>query len=123
MAGKKRYAFGPDPLIVADERTNAETHLVTARIEALVDPQARRDFWGLIRSLASEGTTILLTTHYLDEAEQLADRIAILHAGRVIAEGTLAELTQLFPPARTEYVEKKPTLEEIFLALTTRESS
>ncbi|MEV1069615.1 ABC transporter ATP-binding protein [Streptomyces sp. NPDC050263] len=53
----------------------------------------------------------------LDEAEQLADRIAILHQGRIIVNGTLAELKQLFPPAKVEYVEKQPTLEEIFLAV------
>lgn len=66
---------------------------------------------------------MLLTTQYLDEAEHLADRIAILHEGRVLVEGTLAELKRLLPPATVEYVEKQPTLEEIFLALTTRESS
>jgi len=56
------------------------------------DPQARRDFWGLIRSLASEGTTILLTTHYLDEAEQLADRVGVIAAGRLLALDTPANL-------------------------------
>ena len=61
---------------------------------------------------------MLLTTQYLDEAEQLADRIAILHQGRIIANGTLAELKQLFPPAQVEYVEKQPSLEDIFLAIT-----
>ena len=60
---------------------------------------------------------MLLTTQYLDEAEQLADRIAILRQGRIIVNGTLAELKQLFPPATVEYVEKQPTLEEIFLAI------
>ena len=54
---------------------------------------------------------------FLDEAEQLADRIAILHQGRIIASGTLAELKQLFPPAKVEYIEKQPTLEDIFLAI------
>jgi ABC-2 type transport system ATP-binding protein len=53
----------------------------------------------------------------LDEAEQLADRIAILHDGRIIANGTLAELRDLFPPAKVEYIEKQPSLEEIFLAI------
>ncbi len=60
---------------------------------------------------------MLLTTQYLDEAEQLADRIAILHEGRIIAEGTLDDLKRRFPPARVEYVEKQPSLEEIFLAI------
>jgi len=52
------------------------------------DPQARRDFWGLIRALAAEGTTILLTTHYLDEAENLADRVGVIAAGRLLAVDT-----------------------------------
>jgi ABC-2 type transport system ATP-binding protein len=56
------------------------------------DPRARRDFWGLIASLAHAGTTILLTTHYLDEAEQLADRVGVIAAGRMLALDTPAEL-------------------------------
>ena len=67
--------------------------------------------------------TILLTTQYLEEAEQLADRIAILHGGTIIANGTLAELKGLLPPAKVEYVEKQPSLEEIFLAVTGRGSA
>ena len=82
-----------------------------------LDPQARLEVWDAVRSLAASGTTVLLTTQYLDEAEHLADRIAILHGGRIIAEGTLAELRALFPPTTVEYVEKQPTLEEIFLAI------
>jgi ABC-2 type transport system ATP-binding protein len=82
-----------------------------------LDPEARIDVWQVIKELATQGTTVLLTTQYLDEAEQLADRIAILHQGRIIANGTLAELKQLLPPAKVEYVEKQPTLEDIFLAL------
>ena len=70
-----------------------------------------------VKELAGQGTTVLLTTQYLDEAEQLADRIAILHEGRIIANGTLAELKQLLPPAKVEYVEKQPTLEDVFLAI------
>ncbi|HEU5278076.1 MAG TPA: ABC transporter ATP-binding protein [Gaiellaceae bacterium] len=57
------------------------------------DPAARRAAWEMIRSLRSLGKTILLTTHYLDEAEQLADRLAVLREGRIIREGTPAELT------------------------------
>jgi len=56
------------------------------------DPAARRRFWDLIRALAAEGTTILLTTHYLEEAEALADRLAVLCDGRIVAEGTPATL-------------------------------
>ena len=82
-----------------------------------LDPEARIDVWKVVAELAKSGTTVLLTTQYLDEAEQLADRIAILHQGRIIANGTLAELKALLPPATVEYVEKQPTLEEIFLAL------
>jgi ABC-2 type transport system ATP-binding protein len=57
------------------------------------DPGARRTAWETIRNLRSLGTTILLTTHYLDEAEQLADRVAVLREGRIVREGSPAELT------------------------------
>ena len=97
--------IGDPPVIFLDEPTTG------------LDPQARAEVWGCVRELARQGTTVLLTTQYLDEAEQLADRIAILHEGRIIADGTLAELKQLLPPAQVEYVEKQPTLEEIFLAI------
>jgi len=82
-----------------------------------LDPQARLEVWQTVRELASRGTTVLLTTQYLDEAEQLADQIAILHQGRIIVNGTLAELKQLLPPAKVEYIEKQPSLEEVFLAI------
>lgn len=82
-----------------------------------LDPEARIEVWRVIEELAEQGTTVLLTTQYLDEAEQLADRIAVLHEGRIIANGTLAELKRLLPPATVEYVEKQPSLEDIFLAL------
>jgi ABC-2 type transport system ATP-binding protein len=82
-----------------------------------LDPEARIEVWKIVKELADGGTTVLLTTQYLEEAEQLADRIAILHEGRIIASGTLSELKKLFPPAKVEYVEKQLTLEEIFLAI------
>ena len=82
-----------------------------------LDPQARIEVWQAVRELAANGTTVLLTTQYLEEAEQLADTIAILHQGRIIVNGTLAELKQLLPPATVEYVEKQPTLEDVFLAI------
>jgi ABC-2 type transport system ATP-binding protein len=97
--------IGNPPVIFLDEPTTG------------LDPQARIEVWNSVKELAGHGTTVLLTTQYLDEAEQLADRIAILHEGRIIANGTLAELKQLLPPAKVEYVEKQPTLEDVFLAI------
>jgi ABC-2 type transport system ATP-binding protein len=97
--------IGNPPVLFLDEPTTG------------LDPQARIEVWKTVRELAGRGTTVLLTTQHLEEAEQLADRIAILHGGQIIADGTLAELKQLFPPATVEYVEKQPTLEDIFLAI------
>jgi len=97
--------IGNPPVVFLDEPTTG------------LDPQARLDVWDDVRNLARQGTTVLLTTQYLDEAEQLADRIAILHEGRIITNGTLAELKQLLPPAEVTYVEKQPTLEDVFLTL------
>ena len=97
--------IGNPPVIFLDEPTTG------------LDPQARIEVWQAVKELAGHGTTVLLTTQYLDEAEQLADRIAILHQGRIIVNGTLAELKQLLPPAKVEYVEKQPTLEDIFFAI------
>ena len=82
-----------------------------------LDPEGRIDVWQVVQELAEQGTTVLLTTQHLEEAEQLADRIAILHQGHIIANGSLAELKRLLPPATVEYVEKQPSLEDIFLAL------
>ena len=88
-----------------------------------LDPEARQDVWAVVRELADHGTTVLLTTQYLEEAEHLADRIAILHEGRIIANGTLDELKRLLPPTKVEYIEKQPSLEEIFLALVGKDES
>lgn len=82
-----------------------------------LDPEGRLEVWKTVKTLADGGTTILLTTQYLEEAEQLANRIAILHGGKIIANGTLEELKKLFPPAEVEYIEKQPSLEDIFLAI------
>lgn len=96
---------GNSPLIFLDEPSTG------------LDPEARIEVWKIVKELAGNGTTVFLTTQYLEEAEQLADRIAILHKGRIIVSGTLAELKKQFPPAKVEYIEKQPTLEEIFLAI------
>jgi ABC-2 type transport system ATP-binding protein len=97
--------IGNPPVIFLDEPT------------AGLDPEARIEVWQAVKELAEGGTTALLTTQYLDEAEQLADRIAILHQGRIIVNGTLAELKQLLPPAKVEYVEKQPSLEDVFFSV------
>ena len=82
-----------------------------------LDPEGRIEVWRVIQNLAESGTTVFLTTQYLDEAEKLADRIAILHEGAIIVSGTLEDLRKLLPPTKVEYVERQPTLEEIFLAI------
>jgi ABC-2 type transport system ATP-binding protein len=117
------------------------------------DPRARRQAWETIRSLRSLGKTILLTTHYLDEAERLADRVAVLSRGQIVASGTPAELTGRVPQTEIRYREngrevvletdeptrvlhelteralaqnreldglvvRRPSLEEVYLALT-----
>ncbi|MBN9607437.1 MAG: ABC transporter ATP-binding protein [Actinomycetales bacterium] len=83
-----------------------------------LDPEARQEVWSAVRELAAGGTTVLLTTQYLEEAEQLADRIAILHRGRILVDDTLPALKKLLPRAQVEYVEKQPSLEDVFFALT-----
>jgi ABC-2 type transport system ATP-binding protein len=97
--------IGDPPVIFLDEPTTG------------LDPEARIEVWETVKGLAGRGTTVLLTTQHLEEAEQLADRIAILHQGRIIVNGTLAELKQLLPPAEVEYVEKQPSLEDVFFAV------
>ncbi|MFI2714301.1 ABC transporter ATP-binding protein [Micromonospora sp. NPDC018662] len=97
--------IGDPPVIFLDEPTTG------------LDPEGRIEVWRAVKELAAGGTTVLLTTQYLDEAEQLADRIAVLHEGRIIVDGTLAELRQLLPPTTVEYVEKQPTLEDVFLSV------
>ncbi|MET8833164.1 ATP-binding cassette domain-containing protein [Micromonospora sp. NPDC004540] len=97
--------IGNPPVIFLDEPTTG------------LDPEARIEVWKEIQSLAGKGTTVLLTTQYLEEAEKLADRIAILHQGTIIVSGTLADLRQLLPPVQAELVERQPTLEEIFLSI------
>lgn len=97
--------IGDPPVVFLDEPTTG------------LDPQARIEVWQAVAELARGGTTVLLTTQYLEEAEKLADRIAILHEGRIVVDGTLEELRRILPAATVEYVEKQPTLEDVFLAL------
>ncbi|WNG92881.1 ABC transporter ATP-binding protein [Mycobacterium sp. ITM-2016-00318] len=78
------------------------------------DPEARRQFWGLIKMLAADGTTILLTTHYLEEAAALADRVAVMAEGRVVAVDSPARLTAHVNSAATvRWVEGDEVHEEV----------
>ncbi|GLY18247.1 ATP-binding cassette domain-containing protein [Kineosporia rhizophila] len=77
-----------------------------------LDPRSRRAVWQIVQELVGSGTTIFLTTQYLEEADQLADRIAVLDHGRFVAEGSPAELKQQVPGAQN--------LDDVFLALTGR---
>jgi len=88
-----------------------------------LDPEGRLEVWKTIKELADDGVTILLTTQHLEEAEYLADRIAILHEGIIIAGGTLEELKKLFPPIKIEYIERQPSLEDIFLTIIGKKES
>ncbi|MGV9309057.1 ABC transporter ATP-binding protein [Nonomuraea sp. NPDC003727] len=80
-----------------------------------LDPQARRDLWSSVRALAQAGTTVLLTTQYLEEADALADDVVILREGRVIAQGTPEDLKKLVGEPRMEL--RAPTLEDVYLHL------
>lgn len=85
-----------------------------------LDPQARRHLWGVVRRIRSEGKTIVLTTHYMEEAEELCDRVAIMDAGKIVANAPPQELIQQllakgFSKAR---VERLASLEDVFLDLT-----
>lgn len=82
--------IGEPPIIFLDEPTTG------------LDPQARNAMWATIKSLSSEGTTVLLTTQYLEEADQLADQVAILNHGKIVAKGTPTELKRLLPHGQVE---------------------
>ena len=87
---------------------------------AALDPQARRNLWDLLEGINDEGRTIVLTTHYMDEAEVLCDRVAIMDHGRLLRLDSPAALVEaLDAPVRT--VESRGTLEDVFLTLTGRE--
>ncbi|WP_151523916.1 ABC transporter ATP-binding protein [Serinicoccus kebangsaanensis] len=78
-----------------------------------LDPRARRDLWQQVRELVSDGTTVLLTTQYLEEADQLADTVAVLHGGRLVAHDT---------PAGLKTAHDAGSLDDVFLALTDPEA-
>ena len=88
-----------------------------------LDPQARRNLWDLIRNVRNEGATVVITTHYMDEAEQLCDRVAVMEAGKIIALDTPdALIDQLVASGFERKKEvKKANLEDVFLSLTGHE--
>ena len=85
-----------------------------------LDPQARRHLWGVIRRIRSEGKTIVLTTHYMDEAEELCDRVAIMDRGKIIALDSPKTLiaSLIANGFRKDRVERLANLEDVFLSLT-----
>jgi ABC-2 type transport system ATP-binding protein len=85
-----------------------------------LDPQARRQLWDLINVFKREGRTVVLTTHYMDEAEQLCDQVAIMDHGHVIALGTPNELMASIPMPPREPRLHAATLEDVFVSLTGR---
>ncbi|HEY8386967.1 MAG TPA: ABC transporter ATP-binding protein, partial [Parasegetibacter sp.] len=87
-----------------------------------LDPQARRNLWDLIRDIRSKGTTVILTTHYMDEAEALCDRVAIIESGRIIALNSPDKLIDELVASGFERPKqvKKASLEDVFIHLTGR---
>ncbi|MGW6025066.1 ABC transporter ATP-binding protein [Streptomyces sp. NPDC055214] len=82
-----------------------------------LDPRSRHEMWEVVRDLTAQGTTVFLTTQYLEEADQLADQVAVLHEGEIVAEGSPASLKSLVPGHR---LEARLTTQEAYLRLTDR---
>jgi len=88
-----------------------------------LDPQARRNLWELIKEIRDNGTTVIITTHYMDEAEVLCDRVAIVDSGKIIAIATPDQLIDDLVAKGFERVKevKKASLEDVFIQLTGHE--
>jgi lipooligosaccharide transport system ATP-binding protein len=96
-------------LLIARALVNSPELVVLDEPTTGLDPQARRAVWSLLEDLRSEGVTLIVTTHYMEEAERICDRLVIMDGGRIVAEGSPAELLERFGEA---------TLEEVFLHIT-----
>ena len=83
-----------------------------------LDPQSRRQLWDILGRFRAEGGTVMLTTHYMDEAEALCDRVAVVDRGRIIAHGTPTELIESLGAPKV--VTTRGTLEDVFMTLTGR---
>lgn len=85
-----------------------------------LDPEARNDMWHTIKQLSEGGTTIFLTTQYLEEADELADRVAILHGGTIVANDRPDNLKKQLPGWKVRMIEQQPTLDDVFAHFTKR---
>jgi ABC-2 type transport system ATP-binding protein len=85
-----------------------------------LDPQARRNLWELIREIRDSGTTVIITTHYMDEAEYLCDRVAIMNAGKIVAMASPDKLIDELVASGFERPKemKRANLEDVFIAMT-----
>jgi ABC-2 type transport system ATP-binding protein len=86
-----------------------------------VDPQSRNAIFGNLESLKARGKALVYTTHYMEEAERLCDRVVIVDHGQVVASGSQQALHDMVPPVPPKWVEVKPSLEDVFLHLTGRQ--
>jgi lipooligosaccharide transport system ATP-binding protein len=98
-------------LLMARALVNRPRMVVLDEPTTGLDPQARRAVWSLLDTLRSEGVTLIVTTHYMEEAERICDRLVIMDEGRIVAEGAPAELRERYG---------QPSLEDVFLHITGR---
>ena len=115
LSGGQRQRFSIAAALVNDPRILFLDEPTTG-----LDPQARRHMWDLVRAIRSEGRTVLLTTHYMEEAEELCDRVAIMDGGRIVALDTPDALIAglLARGFRKQRVERLANLEDVFIDLT-----
>ncbi len=85
-----------------------------------LDPNSRRELWALLMALKKEGLTLILTTHYMEEAEVLCDRIVMINQGRIIADGSLEAILSQYGGTEMIVERRKATLEDVFIALSGR---
>lgn len=110
-------------LMIARAQVHKPKFLILDEPTAGVDVELRRSMWDYLRKLTSEGLTILLTTHYLEEAEQLAKHVAIIRKGEIVANGTMDEILAMHSGGAAKDGYKGGRLEEVFIQLTSEQST